>query len=540
MADINKRAGNDCDGERGERGHRGHRGHDGHDGATGPAGPTGPTGPTVQPEHWTRVANMSTGRAWHHMGLLPNGRAIVLGGSATGGQSQLASAEIFDVVTGTWMTAAPMPTPRVFPVVFHLPGGKILVCGGLTPFFNNPALNGPPPPFLFANGLTSSLIYDPIANTWTPTGLIPATNNYIPADGGARFPQIYIKGGLHDGDPFVVGGTGFEDPAAAAFFRWGGTRSAIRFDLVTQTWVSCAQMSVPRAYIAGACALGGGKVLVVGGISYSVNALAPLCPDQWTETAEVYDADANTWTVVDPLPVIAGEMSGVYPIVAPPLTPPGYQARRMFGRALNIGPGKALIVGGSGPVALNTPVAGPPFVCSRPRATCWVFDINKAPGSQWRQSGSMAAGRCYPAVFQLPDGTVVAAGGIDELWSPGNYMTELWDPITETWRQGPDLPLSVPQPPGAQRPQPIFAGLSWGAGERLTTGELFVAGAHQEGLRIDQILESVFFNGGETAVPFAAKFLSGSPAPGTPPGTPLAPAAVDAGMAFFLNFPLVG
>src|SRR5512135_1987123 len=109
MADITRRI-PDCDddgerGERGKRGHRGQRGHDGHDGrdgATGPTGPVGPTGPTTQPEHWTRVADMSTGRAWHHMGLLPNGRAIVLGGSATGGQSQLASAEIFTSGPDTW------------------------------------------------------------------------------------------------------------------------------------------------------------------------------------------------------------------------------------------------------------------------------------------------------------------------------------------------------------------------------------------------------------------------------------------------------
>jgi hypothetical protein len=514
-------------------------------------------------ERWIRVPNMSTGRAWHHIGLLPNGRAMALGGSATGGQSQLASAEIFDVDTNSWIMAAPMLSARVFPCVHHLPVGKILVCGGQNPFFTTPAMFGPPPPFVFANAPVSSDIYDYATDTWTPTASIPngaplTDFDYRPVDEGSRFPQIFVKGGAHDGDPMVIGGGGFEQPPAGPpgppdFYRWGGTKTAIRYDLLSSTWVTAAlQMSKRRGYMAGACAIGGAKVLVVGGISYDGNSLPPVHPDQWTETCEVYDADGDSWAATDDLPVLIGEMSGAYPIVSPNVTP-GYQARRCFGRAVQIGEGKALLIGGLGPVALNTPAggivdpygpgSGTFFVPCRARATCWVYDHNRTATTRWRQTGSMQAGRMYPAVFTLDNGEIMVAGGIDELWSQGSYSTEIWNPTTETWRSGPDLPLLVPQPPGSQRPAPIFAGLSWGAGEKLTNGEPFVAGSH-ENKRIDEILESVFGflgpPGGETALAVAAKFIPGTPSPGTPPGTPLATAAVDGALAFFLNFPLTG
>jgi hypothetical protein len=476
-------------------------------------------------ERWDQVPSLITARAWHHMALLPNGRALVMGGSPDGGFTALASAETFE--GDRWQQAAPMPSARVFPVVFHLPKGKVLVCGGTNPFG-----------LTFANSLATSLLYDPATNTWTATGPIPATHNYRPVDGGARFPQCIIRGGAHDGDPFIAGGTGFEDPDTT-FFRWGGTKSTIRFDTATQAWVATAQMSRRRGYVAALVPLGGGKVLMVGGISYDVNSLAPLDPDQQTDTCEIYDADADTWTACDPLPVIAGETAGAYPIVAPGGKPAGYQARRILGRGIPLGDGKALVIGGLGPVDLNLPVAGPPFVPSRPRATCWVFDLARAPTTQWRQTASMQAGRCYPAVFVQLDGQIVVAGGIDELWSPGSYSTEVFNPRTETWRSGPDLPLTQPQPAGSQRPNPIFAGLSWGTGETLTTGKLLVAGAHQN-QRIDQTLFAVFTGGGETPVPFAAQFTPGAPSAGTPPGTPLATPAVDASLAGFLNFPLVG
>lgn len=494
-------------------------------------------------ERWERVPNMSVARAWHHIALLPNDEAIAVGGSATGGQSQLASAEIFNSPTNKWRPAAPMPVARVFPVVWHLPEGKVLVVGGINPFFTDPAAFGPPPAFVYANAPTSSYIYDYATDAWTAvSGGFVSDHNYRPVDEGARFPQVIIRGGLYDGDPFVAGGGGFEDPDLS-FYRWGGCKSSSRYSLHTGLWVSTAQMSIRRGYVAGMCALGGGKVLVAGGISYDGNNLAPLDPDQQTDTCEVYDADADSWSAVDKLPVIAGEMSGAYPIVAPGGKPAGYQARRSFGRAVPLGNGKALLIGGLGPVDLNTPAGAGPYVPCRPRATCWIFDINKSAGSQWRQTASMACGRMYPAVTTLPDGRIVVAGGIDELWSQGLYSTEIFDPVTETWRLGPDLPLLRTQPVGAQRPAPIFAGLSWGAGELLTGGSFLVAGSH-ENKRIDQILESVFGflgpPGGEIALSVAAKFIPGRPSPGTPPGAPLATAAVDAALAFFLNVPLSG
>ena len=74
MADINKRAGNDCNGEggeggeRGKRGKRGHRGHDGERGEQGPA--TSLVGPTSGPDVLLAAD------------LIPIGSVIAPGGSA--------------------------------------------------------------------------------------------------------------------------------------------------------------------------------------------------------------------------------------------------------------------------------------------------------------------------------------------------------------------------------------------------------------------------------------------------------------------------
>ena len=526
MADINKR-GPDCDdddgerGERGKRGKRGQRGHDGHDGKDGPPGP-----PVVGEEQWVRVSDMATPRAWHSLVSLPNGQALVMGGwdAPKAGAPALASAEVFDAGSDTWAPVANMPVARGAFAAHPLPVGKVLVCCGRDPLTFN-----------FSDALTSSYVFDYVTEAWTAAAGIPVTNNYRPTCD--PIPLCIIRGGFHDGDPLTVNGMGFEDPDTS-FFRFGGTKSGIRFDLNTNTWVPIAQAPIPRAWAAGIVPLGNGKVLVAGGISYlnGPPGLPPFHPDQATNLCHVYDADLDIWTAVDPMPEIVGEMSGAYPIVAPGGSPVGYQARRILGAGVPLGAGRALIIGGLGPVALDKPASGPPFVPCRPRATCWIFDLNKLPGTQWRQTGSMEAGRCWPTAFTLDSGEIVVCGGTDELWSPGSYLTEIFDPDTETWRRGPDLPLNMPQPPGAQRPDPIFTGHEWYQATELTNGQVLMAGSQQHN-RMDEVTAAIFFGPGTIALAVAAKFVPGTPAPGTPPGTPLAPASVDAAMAGFLNFP---
>lgn len=65
-------------------------------------------------------------------GLLPSGRVLVLGGDGGGGVGLLASAEVFDVASGQWLSAGTLPSALTSAGVVTLNGsGRVLVSGGL-------------------------------------------------------------------------------------------------------------------------------------------------------------------------------------------------------------------------------------------------------------------------------------------------------------------------------------------------------------------------------------------------------------------------
>jgi Kelch motif len=65
-----------------------------------------------------------------HIGVrLLDGRVLAAGGVL--GTRQLASAEIYDPVSGTWSRTASMNQPRLRPTQTLLADGRVLVAGGL-------------------------------------------------------------------------------------------------------------------------------------------------------------------------------------------------------------------------------------------------------------------------------------------------------------------------------------------------------------------------------------------------------------------------
>jgi len=83
---------------------------------------------------WRPAASMRTARVAHSATLLPDGRVLVAGGF-TGGDSleSMAGAEIYDPAADRWKDAAPMLYPRARHTATLLPGGKVLVVGGIGP-----------------------------------------------------------------------------------------------------------------------------------------------------------------------------------------------------------------------------------------------------------------------------------------------------------------------------------------------------------------------------------------------------------------------
>jgi hypothetical protein len=101
------------------------------------------------------TGSMSTGRVDQTATLLGNGEVLVVGGSGNL-QLGLASAELYDPSAGTFSPTGSMVEGRGNQTATLLGNGKVLVAGGYTGF---PGA-----------GLSSAELYDPSTGAFTSTG----------------------------------------------------------------------------------------------------------------------------------------------------------------------------------------------------------------------------------------------------------------------------------------------------------------------------------------------------------------------------------
>jgi hypothetical protein len=141
----------------------------------------------------------------------------------------------------------------------------------------------------------------------------------------------------------------------------------------------------------GAARLPDGRVLVVGGYSSA--------GDQYLNTAEVFDPNANTFSP------LAATMNAV----------------RWGPATATLPDGRVLIAGG--------------YNGSQDVATAEVF--NPSSGS-FSPVGSMATAREEPGTAPLPDGRILVAGGFSNTGSVNS--TEIFDPKTNAFSPGPTFP----------------------------------------------------------------------------------------------------
>ena len=350
---------------------------------------------SVTTDTWTAAPQMPTERvAGHAATLLADGRLLVTGGVAADGTGT-AAADLFDPAAARWSTVAPMNVVRASHTATLLADGRVLVVGGST--VATATRQG------YVND-ASAEIYDPVANTWTPT----------PPMSAARSHHTATR--LADGKVLVVGGENL---------LYLVEQTAEIYDPVTNTW------STPRAGPLAARSqhtatlLPSGRVLVAGGFDIVDGLLTPL------SSAELYDPVLHTSTSTDSHGVTTTVVTG-----GQDFTATASMASTHYGHsATRLADGHVVAVGGNttatevyDPVAATwTPVGataathtshgavlladGRLLVAGGTQFALPTAELFDPATGQWTAAAAMRVIRANPTATRLPDGSVMVCGG---------------------------------------------------------------------------------------------------------------------------------
>ncbi len=354
--------------------------------------PAASSSPATAPT-WTATGSMIEARRGHTATLLPAGKVLIVGGADSSG-GLLATAELFDPISGSSTATGSMTTPRTIQTATLLPDGRVLVAGGADSIGE-----------ISVHAVASAELYDPSSGSWTATGnMIEArtfhTATFLP-DG-----KVLVAGGN-------IGGPGSDAVASAELY-----------DPSSGSWTATGNMVEARINHT-ATLLPDGKVLVVGGSGSQGPQLA---------SAELYDPSSGSWTATGNmngvhnghtatlLPdgevlVVGGNSSGgplasaeLYDPGSGSWTPTGNMIEARINHTATLLPdGKVLVVGGNS--------------SGGPLASAELYD----PSSEsWTATGNMNGVRAGHTATLLPDGKVLVVGGGT---SSGTLASaELYDP----------------------------------------------------------------------------------------------------------------
>jgi hypothetical protein len=201
------------------------------------------------------TGSMAQPRSMHTATLLRDGRVLVVGGTDfSDGANNLATAEIYDPLTGKFTATGSMAQGRAGHAATLLADGRVLITGG------------------FGGGtlpLASAEIYDPATGKFTPTGSMTV----------ARMNHTATL--LAGGTVLVTGGSDSMSNVVS---------SAEIYDPISGMFHAIASMTAPREWHT-ATTLGDDRVLIVGGVKGG-NSLGPAT----IATAEIYDPGTGKFT----------------------------------------------------------------------------------------------------------------------------------------------------------------------------------------------------------------------------------------------------
>lgn len=344
---------------------------------------------------WRGGPAMATARFLHTASLLDGpecrraaspaycGRVLVAGGTADFAADEhlvpYDSAELYDPVAETWSPTGSMGSPRFDHTATLLDGpacrgdapppfcGKVLVAGGR----------------VGASAISGAELYDPASGTWTGTASMKA----------ARLSHTATL--LADGRVLVVGGAPDEP-------NRGGLASAEIYDPASGTWQETADPQ-GRRNSHTATLLADGKVLVAGGLDNLEDG------DDLVRTTEIYDPEARTWDLVEPLAVPRFAHSAVL----------------IDGPRCGSTCGKVLVVGGVKTLDHESTTF---------HESAELFD---PVSRRWTPAFAPRTARAGHTAQLLANGQVLVAGSsvtFPQLPLPTPVASaELWDPLTGRW-----------------------------------------------------------------------------------------------------------
>ncbi|MGH3656851.1 MAG: kelch repeat-containing protein, partial [Micromonosporaceae bacterium] len=234
------------------------------DPSSGNNGATATTTVTPGAGEWiSTIPGLGTARKAPAVGL-SDGRVLVAGGVVEG--AAVATAEVYDPVTGTSSPTGSLSGTRYDHTLTALPDGRVLAAGGLRGFTR----------------LTSAEIWDPATGTWSSTGSMAVSHT--------RHTAVL----LNTGKVLVVGGMDLSTTLCPG--PSGVENSAERYDPASGTWSPTGNMMVPRVHHT-TTKLADGRVLAVSGyIPTGYQGACGVGVLQQNAPVELYNPTTNSWS----------------------------------------------------------------------------------------------------------------------------------------------------------------------------------------------------------------------------------------------------
>jgi len=251
----------------------------------------------VQAQTWSLTGNMKVARTYHTTTLLANGQVLVAGGRGIGNPN-IVSAELYNPSTGAFTYTGSLNTARDYAAAVLLPSGEVLIVGGEEKVG------------VYETCLASAELYNPLTGTFTDTGSLntatcvptatlldtgkvlitegSTAELYDPASGTfSHTGSMNVSRGaytatlLGNGDVLVAGGQGANGDYLT---------SAEIYNPATGTFTLTGNMHQSRVFHS-ATLMGNGDVLVAGGWTFNGVSYPIL------SSAEVYDPSTGKFTV---------------------------------------------------------------------------------------------------------------------------------------------------------------------------------------------------------------------------------------------------